>query len=122
MVLLEDTKKEKRKREKNYKGKRLFERFSCKKALFWYNQESLKVARANINNKLASDKRRLKKVTKKPKKIMSEGYCVKCREKREMENEEEVEMNGKGGVKRRALKGKCPSCGTKMFKILGKAK
>lgn len=53
---------------------------------------------------------------------MSEGYCVKCREKREMENEEEVEMNGKGGVKRRALKGKCPSCGTKMFKILGKAK
>jgi ssDNA-binding Zn-finger/Zn-ribbon topoisomerase 1 len=29
-------------------------------------------------------------------------------------------MNGKGGVKRRAMKGKCPDCGTTMFRILGK--
>ena len=49
------------------------------------------------------------------------AYCVKCREKREMKNEEEVSMKGKGGVKRRALKGECPTCGTKMFRILGKA-
>lgn len=52
---------------------------------------------------------------------MGEGYCVKCREKRELENDKEVEINGKGGVKRKALKGDCPHCGTKVFKILGKA-
>ncbi len=52
---------------------------------------------------------------------MSEAYCVKCKSKREMQNEEEVVMNGKGGTKRRALSGKCPECGTKMFRILGKA-
>ncbi len=52
---------------------------------------------------------------------MAEGYCVKCKEKREMKEAHEVEMNGKGGVKRRALKGECPTCTTKMFKILGKA-
>ncbi|MGB3988688.1 MAG: DUF5679 domain-containing protein [Minisyncoccales bacterium] len=49
---------------------------------------------------------------------MAEAYCVKCKAKREVQNEEEVEMKGKGGVKRRALTGTCPVCGTKMFKIL----
>jgi len=53
---------------------------------------------------------------------MSEAYCVKCKKKREMNNEEEVTMKGKGATKRRALKGICPVCGTKMFRILGKAK
>ncbi len=48
---------------------------------------------------------------------MAEGYCVKCKAKREMENSEEVVMKNQ----RRALKGKCPTCGTGMFKILGKA-
>jgi Zn finger protein HypA/HybF involved in hydrogenase expression len=48
------------------------------------------------------------------------AYCVKCKEKREIEEPEEVEMKGKGGVKRRAMTGKCPTCGTKMFRILGK--
>ncbi len=52
---------------------------------------------------------------------MTEAYCVKCKAKREMKDEKEVEMKGKGGVKRRALKGECPTCGTKMFRILGKA-
>lgn len=33
----------------------------------------------------------------------------------------EVEMKGKGAIVRRAMKGKCPVCGTTMFKILGKA-
>ena len=50
---------------------------------------------------------------------MNEGYCVKCRTKREMKDTEEVTMPGKGG-ERRAMKGICPVCGTKMFKILGK--
>ena len=50
-----------------------------------------------------------------------QGYCVKCKAKREIQNEKEVTMKGKGKVKRRALTGTCPNCGTKMFRILGKA-
>lgn len=49
------------------------------------------------------------------------GYCVKCRDKRKMDNPKEVTMKGKGGTKRRAMTGLCPKCGTKMFRILGKA-
>lgn len=45
-----------------------------------------------------------------------EAYCVKCREKREVKNEEEV-TNAKG---LRMLKGKCSICGTNVSKILGK--
>ena len=48
------------------------------------------------------------------------GYCVKCKEKREMKDPKEVAMKGKGGVERRAMTGTCPTCGTKMFRILGK--
>jgi Zn finger protein HypA/HybF involved in hydrogenase expression len=48
------------------------------------------------------------------------GYCVKCKAKKEMKDAKEVEMKGKGGVKRRAMTGTCPVCGTKMFRILGK--
>lgn len=50
-----------------------------------------------------------------------EAYCVKCKAKQEMAEANEVEMNGKGGVKRKAMKGKCLICGTAMFRILGKA-
>lgn len=42
------------------------------------------------------------------------GYCVKCKEKREIKDALKVTM--KNG--RPALKGKCPVCGTVMFKIL----
>jgi len=52
---------------------------------------------------------------------MSQAYCVKCRAKKEMQSEKEVIMKGKGGTKRKALTGTCPDCGTKMFRILGKA-
>ncbi len=45
-----------------------------------------------------------------------EGYCVKCKAKKEMKGAEEITMKNK----RKAMKGKCPSCGTGMFKILGK--
>lgn len=48
---------------------------------------------------------------------MAEGYCVKCKAKREMKDSKEVVMKNK----RKALKGTCPTCGTGMFKILGKA-
>lgn len=49
-----------------------------------------------------------------------EAYCVKCKAKREMQDAEEITMKGKGGTERRAMKGVCPTCGTKMFRILGK--
>jgi len=46
---------------------------------------------------------------------MPEGYCVKCKAKKEIINGvEETMKNG-----RKAIKGKCPTCGTVMFKILG---
>ena len=48
---------------------------------------------------------------------MAEGYCVKCKAKKEISDGlEETMKNG-----RRAIKGKCPTCGIIMFKILGKA-
>ena len=46
---------------------------------------------------------------------MPEGYCVKCKAKKEIiDGVEETMKNG-----RKAIKGKCPTYGTVMFKILG---
>ncbi len=42
-----------------------------------------------------------------------EAYCLKCREKREIINPEQVTL--KNG--RPATKGDCPACGTKVFRI-----
>ncbi len=53
---------------------------------------------------------------------MTQAYCVRCKSKREMENEKEITIKGKGETKRKALTGVCSKCGTKMFKILGKEK
>jgi len=50
------------------------------------------------------------------------AYCVKCKKKQDMQNPKEITMKGKGGTKRSAMTGICPKCGTKMFRILGKAK
>lgn len=47
------------------------------------------------------------------------GYCVKCKEKRPMQDAKEVSMKGKGGKERAAMTGTCGTCGTKMFKIMG---
>ena len=44
------------------------------------------------------------------------GYCMKCKKKREMEHITQVTMKNK----RRAAKGTCIVCKTKMFKIGGK--
>lgn len=52
--------------------------------------------------------------------MATEAYCVKCKKKQPMKDEQEVEIKGKGGGKRKAVQGVCPTCGTKMFKILGK--
>jgi hypothetical protein len=47
--------------------------------------------------------------------MATNAYCVKCKAKRDMLNEQKITMkNGKA-----ATEGKCPVCGTKMFKIGG---
>jgi uncharacterized Zn finger protein (UPF0148 family) len=47
---------------------------------------------------------------------MTQGYCVKCKAKREMKNPQNITMkNGK-----KAVKGVCPVCGTGVFRIGGK--
>jgi hypothetical protein len=44
---------------------------------------------------------------------LMQGYCVKCRAKREMKDAKAITMkNGKP-----ATQGVCPTCGTKMFRI-----
>jgi hypothetical protein len=43
-----------------------------------------------------------------------EAYCVKCKAKKEMKDAQKVTMrNG-----RPAVKGKCPTCGTGLYRIL----
>ena len=42
-----------------------------------------------------------------------QGYCVKCRTKKEMKSAKAIVMKNK----KPATQGVCPSCGTKMFKI-----
>lgn len=47
---------------------------------------------------------------------MPQAYCFKCRTKREIRNPSSVKL--KNG--RAAIRGNCPVCGTKVFRI-GKA-
>ncbi len=44
------------------------------------------------------------------------GYCVKCKEKRDFDGHVEISKTGM-----RMAKGKCPVCDTTMNRILGKA-
>jgi Zn finger protein HypA/HybF involved in hydrogenase expression len=46
---------------------------------------------------------------------MPEGYCVKCKARKEIVDAVEETMKNS----RKAIKGRCPTCGTVMFKILG---
>lgn len=45
------------------------------------------------------------------------GYCVKCKAKRDFEGEVSVSKNGTN-----IAKGKCPVCGTVVTRFLGKPK
>lgn len=47
---------------------------------------------------------------------MAEARCMKCRKQVKIKNPEEVIM--KNGLA--AVKGVCPDCGTKVFRIIGK--
>ena len=49
---------------------------------------------------------------------MTEGYCVKCKAKKQIKNPQDVTM--KNG--RMAVKGVCPVCGTGMYRITGMKK
>ena len=46
---------------------------------------------------------------------MTEAYCVKCKKKVEIKNPKQITMKNK----RKATKGECPNCGTKVFRIGG---
>jgi hypothetical protein len=48
---------------------------------------------------------------------MEDAYCMRCKGKRLMREGVEVEM--KNG--RKAMKGVCAVCGTKVFRILGRS-
>lgn len=48
---------------------------------------------------------------------MVEARCMRCKKQVEIKNPEEVVMKNK----MKAMKGVCPVCGTKVFRILGKA-
>ena len=43
-----------------------------------------------------------------------QAYCVKCKAKKEMNDAKKVTL--KNG--RNAMKGKCPDCGTSLFRIV----
>lgn len=48
--------------------------------------------------------------------MAEQGYCVKCKAKKEITDAQKVTM--KNGAN--AMKGKCKDCGTGMFRILPK--
>ena len=48
---------------------------------------------------------------------MVEGRCMRCKKQVEIKNGKEIVMKNK----MKAMKGECPKCGTKVFRILGKA-
>ncbi|MFH1777891.1 MAG: DUF5679 domain-containing protein [Candidatus Omnitrophota bacterium] len=43
-----------------------------------------------------------------------EAYCLKCKAKKEMKDEQKVQLKNN----RPAMQGKCADCGTKMTKIV----
>ena len=48
---------------------------------------------------------------------MPKGRCMKCKKEVEIKDPKEVVLKNK----MKAAKGVCPVCGTKVFRILGKA-
>lgn len=46
---------------------------------------------------------------------MPEGYCVQCKTRKEIVDAVEETMKNS----RKAIKGRCPTCGTVVLKILG---
>ena len=50
-------------------------------------------------------------------------YCLRCRKKRDgLEVEEIILFSKKRGVKNKAIRGLCESCGTRMYRMTGRVK
>ena len=45
-----------------------------------------------------------------------QGYCLKCKTKKEIKDAEETVLKNR----MKAVKGTCPDCGTRIFRILKK--
>lgn len=70
----------------------------------------------DTNNTGEGDKRENTQEAGNATEIVFEAYCVKCRQKRTMENPKEtVTKNG-----RSALEGNCPICGTRLFRFISR--
>ncbi|RYF40872.1 MAG: hypothetical protein EOO38_21355 [Cytophagaceae bacterium] len=85
------------------------------RAFYWTQDQSR--ARCHQCSKQSPEKNGLNRPDSPSPKLLNlssmEAYCMKCKEKREAIDVEAVTMkNGKP-----AQQGKCPVCGTKMFKI-----
>lgn len=50
--------------------------------------------------------------------VVMDAYCVKCKAKKQMKDAQKVTM--KNG--RAAMKGKCPDCGTGLYRIMSGGK
>jgi ssDNA-binding Zn-finger/Zn-ribbon topoisomerase 1 len=48
-------------------------------------------------------------------------YCVKCKEKKVCKDYSQVTFRNRRGKKIEALVANCPDCGTRMYKIVGRA-
>jgi hypothetical protein len=72
--------------------------------------------RDNRRRTLARSERSTEEDTVATKAQTYNGYCVKCKEKRDFEGTVEVSKTGMN-----MAKGKCPVCGTTVNRILGKA-
>ena len=51
--------------------------------------------------------------------FMPEGRCMKCKKQVQIKDPKEIIIKGKAKMK--AVKGECPKCGTKVYRIVGKA-
>lgn len=75
-----------------------------------------KLTLKDLNAVVCGELKTKRRIKKEEEEMAEKGYCVKCKEMKEMKDEQRVTM--KNG--RAAAKGKCPDCGTGMYKILGK--
>jgi DNA-directed RNA polymerase subunit RPC12/RpoP len=52
---------------------------------------------------------------------MPEGRCMKCKKQVMIKDPKDTTINSRGG-ELAAVHGVCPTCGTKVFRIIGKKK
>lgn len=52
---------------------------------------------------------------------MTEGRCMKCKKQVQIKDAKDTTIQGKAGTLA-AIHGVCPTCGTKVFRIVGKKK